>query len=220
MVAGVLAFAPARDAPAEEKTWTGAQNGTWDTLTANWLLGGGAATFAAGDDATFGDSTTTAVTLSGTQQAGVVVFSGDADYSLETDVLADLEIRGGTLKLGSGTSTGLGNLLLSNATLQLNGGAGSWPAITMNGSWLEFMCDDPAKPYVIAGATGSNNGFFLGRTRPIDVRVPDITMNSDPDVTFNVPLHDAHGTGALRFYGGLCARRDRQRNGYPWRRSI
>lgn len=283
--AGVLAFAHAANAPAGEKTWTGAQNGTWDTVTANWLLGGSATTFTTGDDATFGIATTTNVTLSGTQVAGVVVFNSDANYSLtsttatqststsaglavatrfekrgtgtltmngmhsftgsvevvggtlkvgngttdkidarnsplgdprtprtitvytnaalelaatgtfgagttESDVLADMEIRGGTLKLGSGTSTGLGNLLLSNATLELNGGAANWPTITMNGSWLEFACDDPTKPYVITGTIGSNNGFFLGRTRPIDVRVPDITTNSAPDVTFNVILKD------------------------------
>jgi autotransporter-associated beta strand protein len=281
------------NASADDKTWTGAQNGTWDTVTTNWSLGSTATTFSAGDGATFGASATTNVTLSGTQQAAVVVFNSDSNYVLTSstatqstsasvglsvatrfekrgtgtltmngmhgfagnvevvggtlkvgsgttdqgaarnsplgdprtprtitvytnatlalagtgtfgagtagsDVLADLCIRGGTLKLGSGTSTGLGNLLLSNATLELNGGAVNWPTITMNGSWLEFACDDPMKPYVITGATGSNNGFFLGRTRPIDVRVPDITTNSDPDVTFNVMLKDV-------VYSGVCA---------------
>jgi len=293
VVAGVLAFAFATNASADEKMWMGAQNGTWDTVTSNWLQGGTATTFATGDDATFGTATTTNVTLSVAQNAGVVIFDSDANYSLTSetatqststsvglagatrfekrgtgmltmngmhsftgnveviggtlkvgsgvtdqgaarnsplgdprtqrtitvytnaslvlagtgtfgagtatsDVLADMEIRGGTLKLGSGTSTGLGNLLLSNATLELNGGAANWPTITMNGSWLEFACDDPTKPYVITGATGANNGFFLGRTRPIDVRVPDITTNSDPDVTFNVMLKDI-------VYSGLCA---------------
>lgn len=295
--AGVLAFALATNASAVEKTWTGVQNGMWDTVTMNWLLGGAATTFTAGDDAMFGTATTTNVTLSGTQAAGAVVFNSDANYSLtsttatqststsaglaaatrfekrgtgkltmngmhsftgnvdvvggmlkvgsgttdkidarnsplgdprtprtitvytnatlelagtgtfgagttESDVLADMEIRGGTLKLGSGISTGLGNLLLSNATLELNGGAANWPTITMNGSWLEFACDDPTKPYVITGATGSNNGFFLGRTRPIDVRVPDITTNSDPDVTFNVMLKDIVSSGVCAWPSG------------------
>lgn len=274
----------------EEKIWTGAQSGVWDTSVLNWQVGGQPAAFVAGDDPIFTDAATTkAVTLGSSQSAGKVVFDGSTDYSLtspitvqngtttsaglavaslfekrgtgvltvngmhsftgdiavidgtykvgsgttdqwgafisplgnpraprkifvytnatlqlaatgvfgagtsDSDVLADVEIRGGTLKLAAKSCTCFGNLLFHNATVEDNNGATNWPTFCLNGSWLEFASDDPAKPYVFANA-GSTSGFFLSRTRPIDLRVPDITGNADADVTFNCLLKDiTHG---------------------------
>ena len=105
-----------------------------------------------------------------------------------SDVLADLEIRGGTLKFADKTCTNIGNLHLHDATLEYNGGAGNWPLLCMTGAYLEFSKGDTT-PYELP-AVGNNCGLFLSRTRPIDIRVPDITGDEAADVVLGLELKD------------------------------
>ena len=104
-------------------------------------------------------------------------------------IKADVEIRGGTLTLPATSCTTFGNLLFHNATINGNTGQNSaWPAFCLTGDWLEFS-SDTATPYVIPAY--DYGGFFFSRVKPVDIRVPDITGNSDSDVTFSSPISDA-----------------------------
>ena len=106
------------------------------------------------------------------------------------DILADVEIRGGTLTLPASSCNGFGNMLLHNATLNGNSGASSsWPTYCIMGAWFEFS-SDTATPYVLPSY--SNGGMFMSRSKPVDIRVPDITGNSNADVTFNDPIVDTY----------------------------
>lgn len=68
---------------ADEAVWTGATDGNWDTVTANWLKSGAEGTFAVGDDVRFDDQgQQKTVTVVGNLEAGKVVFSNDTDYVL------------------------------------------------------------------------------------------------------------------------------------------
>lgn len=83
LVLSVLSLVVGSAAQAE-KVWTGALNGTWDTATANWLAGETAATFTAGDDATFTDAATakTVTAPAAALNVGALVFTNDTDYVL------------------------------------------------------------------------------------------------------------------------------------------
>ena len=105
-----------------------------------------------------------------------------------SDVLADLEVRGGTLKLANSSCTCIGNLYLHDAILEYNGGANNWPLLCMTGSYLEFSKSD-STPYILP-ANGNNCGLFLSRMRPIDIRVPDITGDDAEDVVLGLPFKD------------------------------
>ena len=105
-----------------------------------------------------------------------------------TGILADVEIRGGTLQTDNGKGNGLGNLFLHNATLNLGTGASSkWPSLLIDGK-LVFSSDN-ATAYTIQSA-GNYSGFMFGRKKPSEVYVPDITGNDDSDVTFQGVIQD------------------------------
>lgn len=104
-------------------------------------------------------------------------------------IKADVEIRGGTLSLAASSCTTFGNLLFHNATINGNTGYNvQWPAFCLTGDWMEFS-SDTATPYEIPAS--NYGGFFMSRVKPVDIRVPDITGNSDPDVKFSSPITDA-----------------------------
>ena len=110
------------------------------------------------------------------------------------DILANVEIRGGTLTMPASSCTGFGNLLFHNATLNGNTGASSyWPTYLIMGEWLEFS-SDTTTPYVFPSY--QNGGLFMSRGKPVDIRVPDITGNDNADVTFNVPIVDTYYASA------------------------
>ena len=105
-----------------------------------------------------------------------------------SDILADVEIRGGTLTLPTQSCTTFGNLLFHNATINGNTGHNAhWPAFCLTGDWMEFS-SDTATPYDIPAC--DNGGFFMSRVKPVDIRVPDITGDANPDVTFAAVISD------------------------------
>ena len=106
-----------------------------------------------------------------------------------SDVLADVRIIGGTLEMPNAKCTTFGNLLFHNAVIvQSNGQSANWPEFAVTGDLLEFS-SDTATPYVFASC--NNSGWYLSHTRPVEIRVPDITGNTDADVTFNNRVFDS-----------------------------
>ncbi len=108
-----------------------------------------------------------------------------------TDVLADLEIRGGTLSVADGIGEEFGNVLLFDATVNIGNGTGSgkWPGFMLSGDWLEFG-SSTATPFTLS----TSGGVRFGKREPVDIRVPDITGDGDSDVVFSAALTDSDGT--------------------------
>lgn len=128
-----------------------------------------------------------------------------------SDVLASLEIRGGTLEMPSSKCTTFGNLLFHNATIVQggNGQSGKWPEFALTGDLLEFS-SDTGTPYVFSPKSNSDrydySGWYLSRTKPVEIRVPDITGDADADVTFNNKVTDNYDNDgwAREFPGTYC----------------
>ena len=118
--------------------------------------------------------------------AGSATLGGGTSTS---DILADVEIRGGTLRFAKSSCTPFGNLLLHNAVLEYDGGTSNWPLISMMGDLLSFDSDDPGNPYELE-AVGDNCGFFLSRARPVEIRVSDITGDDKADVSTSFIFKD------------------------------
>ena len=156
-----------------------------------YLVGSGTTDQGAARNSPLGDPRTTrkitVYTNATLQLASTGVFG--AGTAGGDGIKADVEIRGGTLTLPTQSCTTFGNLLFHNATINGNTGHNaSWPAFCLTGDWLEFS-SDTATPYVFPAY--SWGGFFMSRVKPVDIRVPDITGDSNPDVTFSSPIMDA-----------------------------
>jgi len=152
-------------APAQPITWSGTQNGAWDTSTLNWLAGATATNYNnAGDFVTFNDSASTStvhlVTTSLTP-GSITVNNSSLTYTFT-----------GTGKISGGvglTKLGSGRLVLDESgvndfsgpvsltgTLQVgNGGtSGTLPAgvnVTNNGTLVFNRSDTLAVPNLITG---------------------------------------------------------------------
>lgn len=106
-----------------------------------------------------------------------------------TDILADLEVRGGTLAVADGMGEEFGNVLFFDATANIGSGTGNWPGFAVSGDWLEFG-SSTATPFTLA----SSRGVRFGKRKPVEIRVPDITGDDGSDVVFSAYLNDADGT--------------------------
>jgi fibronectin-binding autotransporter adhesin len=127
--------------------WTGAQDGTWDSFTQNWLYQGNSASFFAGSATLFNDTTTrTNVNLTEPVSPGSVTVSNNLyaySFSGAGNIAgASALIKRGTSSLmidNAGENT-IGNVQILAGTLQLgNGGTdGSITAIniTNNGAFI------------------------------------------------------------------------------------
>lgn len=124
-----------------------------------------------------------------------------------TPVLADLRIIGGTLNLTTNFSLNLGSLLLDNATVNYAGGYGSATPGGRNWGWLNFGSNVTFKgeaPYVFDQRGSKACVITLGKHRPTDVWVDDITGDAAADVTFAMPVDNvADGAGQS---GGFATR--------------
>ena len=105
------------------------------------------------------------------------------------DILADLEVRGGTLAVADGMGEEFGNVLFFDATANIGSGTGNWPGFAVSGDWLEFG-SSTATPFTLT----SSRGVRFGKRKPVEIRVPDITGDDSSDVIFSAYLNDADGT--------------------------
>ena len=95
------------------------------------------------------------------------------------DILADLEIRGGTLTTENSTCTEFGNVLFYDATANIGSNGYKWPGFMVSGDWLEFDAST-ATPFTLT----STHGVRFGKRKPVEIRVPDITGDDASDVIF------------------------------------
>ena len=101
------------------------------------------------------------------------------------DILADLEIRGGTLSTTDGTCTEFGNVLFYDATVNIGSNQARWPGFMVSGDWLEFG-SSTATPFALS----STHGVRFGKRKPTEIRVPDITGDDASDVIFEAYIND------------------------------
>ncbi|MEK7951484.1 autotransporter-associated beta strand repeat-containing protein [Luteolibacter soli] len=143
-------------------TWTGAANGTWDTVTPGNWTGASPDTFFNNDDVVLDDSATTrTVTLSGTVSPRTATITTTAGYNLTgTGSLggnaALIKNGSGTLTLSNtGANTHTGGLILNAGEVALandvanNNGVGSG-TVTLNGGVLSMYDNDST--YSVFGA--------------------------------------------------------------------
>lgn len=107
------------------------------------------------------------------------------------DILADLEIRGGTLTTADKTCTEFGNVLFYDATANIGSNSDKWPGFMVSGDWLEFG-SSTATPFTLT----SRHGVRFGKRKPVEIRVPNITGDANPDVVFPA-VSDADDTNWL-----------------------
>ncbi|RPJ19131.1 MAG: hypothetical protein EHM35_21070, partial [Planctomycetaceae bacterium] len=94
---------------AQAVTWTGSQNGNWDSIALNWRVGAAPTNFFNGDFATFDNSapTATTVNLTGIVVPGAVAVNSTLNYTFSG--------AGGIAGLGELTKQGPGTLTLNNS---------------------------------------------------------------------------------------------------------
>ena len=107
------------------------------------------------------------------------------------DILADLEIRGGTLTTENSTCTEFGNVLFYDATANIGSNSEKWPGFMVSGDWLEFG-SSAATPFTLT----STHGVRFGKRKPVEIRVPDMTGDDASDVVFP-RVNDADDTNWL-----------------------
>lgn len=110
------------------------------------------------------------------------------------DVKMGIEVRGGTLNLQTNYATTLGNVLFDNATFVYAGGLNAdWRTMTFNGDWLKFSGTN-AYTLPWPGSSGSC-GLSIGRAKPVEVWVDDITSSTNSDVIWQLPVVRINRTG-------------------------
>ena len=164
--------------------------GNIDIYGGTYLIGSGTTDQGAARNSQLGDPRTerkiTVYTNATLQLARTGVFG--AGTAGGDGIKTDVEIRGGTLTLPAKSCTAFGNLLFHNATINANEGADpKWPLFCITGDWLEFSSDTKTPCEIPYNEKG---GFFMSRTKPVDVRVPDITGDDTADVTFSAAIVD------------------------------
>ena len=114
------------------------------------------------------------------------------------DILADVEVRGGTLTIANGRCNEFGNVLFYDATANLGGINARWPGFMVSGDWLEFG-SSTATPFTLV----STYGVRFGKRKPVEIRVPDITGDTASDVIFpyvnDEPLRDVKWDSPISF---------------------
>lgn len=116
------------------------------------------------------------------------------------DVKMDIEVRGGTLNLQTNFATTLGNVLFDNATFVYAGGSsGDWRTMAFNGDWLKFT---GTNVYIFPWVNQAGScGLSIGRAKPVDVYVADITGDAASDVIWQLPVTWINRTGAANSPG-------------------
>ena len=109
-------------AAADELLWQGNAGTGWNTTEQNWLNGAEPSAFLPGADARFDDTAASpAVTLSGSQQAGQVLFDTALGYTLAGNALTQAALlikRGdGELTITGKGHTFAGDIIIENGTL-------------------------------------------------------------------------------------------------------
>ncbi len=155
--------------------WTGNNNGSWDTTTANnWQRDGSPVLFANGGSAVFDDTVTgtTDVTVSGTVLPATVTFNnGNSSYTLATSVGSGIggtatvtKTGNGTVVLNGGGSTYTGATIINNGTLSvssLNNGGVASDIGSASSSAANLSLNGGTLQYTGGGAT-SDRSFTLG----------------------------------------------------------
>jgi autotransporter-associated beta strand protein len=178
--------------------WTGAQNNAWNNTTYNWLLNGGYAIYADGDNVLFNDASyNDTVVIAGSVAPGTVTFANsNANYTLGATGggitgTASLAVMGaGTVSLGNantytgGTTVSGGTLLVNNT----NGSATGAGTVSVAGGTLGGTGGMAGAVTVYAGGfapgnplgtlTISNNLTLLGGTAFFQVRHSPLTNNT------------------------------------------
>lgn len=139
-------------------TWTGANNGSWDTTTANnWVLGDSPVTYADPNPVLFDDSAsgTTSVTIDATVQPGnVTVNNNSKNYSLASSGANRISGSGGLSKVG-------------NSGLVLSGGVNDYTGATViNGGILSVgsLANGGAASDIGSSGSGAANLVLNGGT--------------------------------------------------------
>lgn len=110
------------------------------------------------------------------------------------DVKMAIEVCGGTLNLQTNFATTLGNVLFDNAAFVYAGGSSvDWRTMAFNGDWLKFS---GTNVYTFPWVAGNQTcGLSIGRAKPVDVHVADITGNAASDVIWQLPVVRINRTG-------------------------
>ena len=167
--------------------WTGAVNGTWDTITANWQTNGVAAVFQDGCAVVFDDSAlgNTTVSLAATRTpASVTVNNFSQTYTISGSAMAGagslnksgsgtltlsgantfsggVAHSGGTLTVGNAGALGTGVLTLNGGTLNNNGGYTLTNDIMIAGSGSAIQLGS-ASDLTLSGGIAGNGSLSLG----------------------------------------------------------
>lgn len=182
--------------------WTGANNGNWDTTTANnWTLGGSPAVFANGGPALFDDtaSGTTSVTVSGVVEPGSVTVNNSSKlYSITSSAGNDIGGSSGLTKSGSGTLTLSGGANAYTGVTTISGGTLNVSALANGGS---------ASDIGAAGSAAANlvlNGGILQYTNGGAVSIDRLftigTAGGTIDASGSGPLN-LNNTGSVALSG-------------------
>ena len=167
-------------------TWRGGAAGNpnaWDTATtANWLSGGSADVFYAGDAVTFDDTATTgAVSLTGTQQPSTVTVANNSlPYSIGGT---------GSLIVGSLGKSGAASLLVTNDSANTFAGAvtASGGAVTIaNGGANTFIAGFVNDGSTVTLANPAANTF----SQPVVLNSGSLVFDQAVDATFSPVLRD------------------------------
>ena len=114
-----------------EATWKGNVNGTWDSITANWWVGGTPATYAPGDIVTFDDSAAGNFTVSGNASPSSVTVNNSANHYTLSGIIGGAGtplLKSGTALLTLSAAEGSSSLAACfKATAHSPGPSAAWP---------------------------------------------------------------------------------------------
>jgi fibronectin-binding autotransporter adhesin len=191
-------------------TWTGSNNGNWDTSTANWTSGGPAVDYADGDFVKFldGANNNTVNITTAVMPAGLTVSNTSPAYTFNGSGYIGGSV--GLVKQGSGTlvvdntgnNTFSGGVTISGGTLQVgnNDVNGSLPSstVTDNGTLAFARSDNPTVNNNISGTgsftqAGTGGTLVLGGNNTFTGNVL-VTNNSTLKVGSSSALGGGSGT--------------------------
>jgi autotransporter-associated beta strand protein len=211
-------------ASAAALIWSGTVNGTWDTVTTNWLDGSSSAAFADGNAVIFDDSASanTTISLSGNHSPSEVVFNNASkNYSIGGSAIAGngqlikqgsgsltlngansytggTTFNGGTVTIGNASAFGTGLVTLNGGTLNNSANIGMANGILVSGNGGTVQLGS-ANNFTLTGTLTGSGNITLGGSWPLSSLYLGFSANTFSNGVITIPNSTGNNQTVVRF---------------------